>query len=117
MVMKIINKKARFGGALGIIIAIILAFLSSVLSIIGPDKLKDMTNEITIGLMGKINLDKVKIIGLLLIIFYSASFIFNYFQGFLMATVTQKFSKKLRTEISVKINKLPLKYFDKNFLS
>ena len=97
-----------------IIISIILAFLSSILSIIGPDKLKDMTNEITLGLMGKINLDKVKSIGLLLIIFYSLSFIFNYFQGFLMATVTQKFSKKLRGEISIKINKLPLKYFDKN---
>ena len=97
-----------------IIISIILAFLSSILSIIGPDKLKDMTNEITLGLMGKINLDKVKNIGLLLIIFYSSSFIFNYFQGFLMATVTQKFSKKLRGEISIKIKKLPLKYFDKN---
>ena len=97
-----------------IIISIILAFLSSILSIIGPDKLKDMTNEITLGLMSKINLDKVKNIGLLLIIFYSSSFIFNYFQGFLMATVTQKFSKKLRGEISIKINKLPLKYFDKN---
>ena len=97
-----------------IIISIILAFLSSILSIIGPDKLKDMTNEITLGLMGKINLDKVKSIGLLLIIFYSSGFIFNYFQGFLMATVTQKFSKKLRGEISIKINKLPLKYFDKN---
>ena len=97
-----------------IIIAIILAFLSSILSIIGPDKLKDMTNEITMGLMGKINLNKVKSIALLLVIFYSLSFIFNYFQGFLMSTVTQKFSKKLRSEISIKINKLPLKYFDSN---
>ena len=97
-----------------IIIAIVLAFLSSILSIIGPDKLKDMTNEITTGLMSSINLNKIKSIALLLVILYSTSLIFNYFQGFIMATVTQKFSKKLRTEISVKINKLPLKYFDKN---
>ena len=97
-----------------IIISIILAFLSSILSIIGPDKLKDMTNEITSGLMGKINLKSIKSIALLLVIFYSASFIFNYFQGFIMSTVTQKFSKKLRSEISIKINKLPLKYFDNN---
>ena len=97
-----------------IIIAILLAFLSSILSIIGPDKLKDMTNEITNGLMSSINLNKIKSIALLLVILYSTSLIFNYFQGFIMATVTQKFSKKLRTEISVKINKLPLKYFDKN---
>lgn len=97
-----------------IIIAVILAFLSSVLAIIGPDKLKDMTNTITNGLMGKIDLKKVKSIALLLVILYSLSFIFNYFQGFLMSTVTQKFSRKLRSEISDKINKLPLKYFDKN---
>lgn len=97
-----------------IIISILLAFLSSILAIIGPDKLKDMTNVITKGLMGKINLNKIKNIAFLLVVFYSLSFIFNYFQGFLMSTVTQKFSKKLRTEISVKINKLPLKYFDKN---
>lgn len=97
-----------------IIFAVILAFSSSILSIIGPDKLKDMTNEITMGLMSKINLNKIKSIALLLVIFYSASFIFNYFQGFIMSTVTQKFSKKLRTEISIKINKLPLKYFDNN---
>ena len=97
-----------------IIIAIVLAFLSSILSIIGPDKLKDMTNEITTGLMSSINLNKIKSIALLLVILYSTSLIFNYFQGFIMATVTQKFSKKLRTEISVKINKLPLKYFDRN---
>ena len=97
-----------------IVISIILAFLSSILSIIGPDKLKDMTNEITKGLMSNINLNKVKSIALLLVIFYSLSFIFNYVQGFLMSTVTQKFSKKLRSEISVKINKLPLKYFDNN---
>ena len=97
-----------------IIFAVILAFSSSILSIIGPDKLKDMTNEITMGLMSKINLNKIKSIALLLVNFYSASFIFNYFQGFIMSTVTQKFSKKLRTEISIKINKLPLKYFDDN---
>lgn len=97
-----------------IIISIILAFLSSILAIIGPDKLKDMTNIITTGLMGEIDLNKVKSIALLLVIFYALSFIFNYFQGFLMSTVTQKFSKKMRTEISTKINKLPLKYFDKN---
>lgn len=97
-----------------IIIAIILAFLSSIFSIIGPDKLKDMTNTITEGLMGNIDLNKIKSIALLLICLYSLSFIFNYIQGFLMSTVTQKFSKKLRGEISVKINKLPLKYFDSN---
>ena len=94
-------------------IALILSMASSILSIIGPDKLKDMTNVIVEGLMTGINLDKIKEIGLLLVCFYSLSLIFNYIQGLIMATVTNKFSYKMRSEISSKINRLPLSYFDK----
>ena len=94
-------------------IALILSMASSIFSIIGPDKLKDMTNVIVEGLMTGINLDKIKEIGLLLVCFYSLSLIFNYIQGLIMATVTNKFSYKMRSEISSKINRLPLSYFDK----
>lgn len=94
-------------------IALILSMASSILSIIGPDKLKDMTNVIVEGLMTGINLDKIKEIGLILVCFYSLSLIFNYIQGLIMATVTNKFSYKMRSEISSKINRLPLSYFDK----
>ena len=97
-----------------IIIAIILTTASSIFSIIGPDKLKDITDIITKGLMTGINLDEIKSIGLFLIIIYLLGAIFNYIQGFIMATINNKFSKKLRNEISNKINKLPLNYFDKN---
>lgn len=97
-----------------IIPALILAIISSIFSIIGPDKLSDITDEITKGLITGINLDKVKEIGIFLIIIYSLGAIFSYIQGFIMAIVTNKCAKKLRTEISDKINKLPLKYFDKN---
>ena len=96
-----------------ILIALILSMISSILAIIGPDKLKDMTNVITKGLMTGINLEKVKSIGLLLVCFYSLSLIFNYIQGLIMAHVTNKFSEQMRSEISVKINKLPLAFFDK----
>ena len=94
-------------------IALILSMASSILSIIGPDKLKDMTNVIVEGLMTGINLDKIKEIGLMLVCFYSLSLIFNYIQGLIMANVTNKFSYKMRSEISSKINRLPLSYFDK----
>jgi len=94
-------------------IALILSMASSILSIIGPDKLKDMTNVIVSGLMTGIDLEKIKEIGLLLVCFYSLSLIFNYIQGLIMATVTNKFSYKMRSEISSKINRLPLSYFDK----
>lgn len=97
-----------------IIPALILAIISSIFSIIGPDKLSDITDEITKGLITRINLDKVKEIGIFLITIYSLGAIFSYIQGFIMAIVTNRCAKKLRTEISDKINKLPLKYFDKN---
>ncbi len=97
-----------------IIPALILAIVSSIFSIIGPDKLSDITDEITKGLMTGINLDKVTEIGIFLIIIYSLGAIFSYVEGFIMAIVTNRCAKRLRTDISNKINKLPLKYFDKN---
>lgn len=95
------------------IIAFILSATSSILSIIGPDKLKEITNIIVNGISTSIDMKSIKSIGKILIIIYSLSFIFNYIQGFLMAIVTNKFSKGMRKKISTKINKIPLSYFDK----
>lgn len=97
-----------------ITIAVILSVFGAFLTIIGPDKIKEIVNEITKGIMTGINLDKVKSIGIFLLIIYTLSAIFSYFQGFIMATVANKFSWKLRNKISKKINRLPLKYFDNN---
>lgn len=97
---------------LAILAAIIFAATSAICSIIGPDYLRDITNEITKGLMTKINLDNIKNIGYFLITIYSISAVLGYAQGFIMTTITNKFSKKLRAEISTKINHLPLRYFD-----
>ncbi len=95
-----------------IIPSIILACTSSIISIIGPDKLKEITDIIAKGIMTGIDVDKVKEIGTFLIIIYLLGAIFNYIQGFIMATVTNKCSKSLRSEIGEKINKLSLRYFD-----
>lgn len=97
-----------------ILIAIILASIGSVFSIIGPDKIKEITNIIVSGLNGEINLDKIKSISLFLVIIYLIGAICSYLENFIMATVTNRFAKKLRGDISTKINKLPLKYFDNN---
>ncbi|MBR1376232.1 MAG: ABC transporter ATP-binding protein [Bacilli bacterium] len=96
-----------------IVIALTLSMTSTVLAIIGPDKLKEITNVITAGLATSIDLTKIKEIGLFLLIIYLASLLFDYIQGVIMAIVTNKFSKKMRGEIAIKINKLPLSYFDK----
>lgn len=62
----------------------------------------------------KMNLEKIKNISLILLMLYLASAIFNFFQSFIMASVSNNFAKELREKISIKINKLPLKFFDKN---
>lgn len=96
-----------------IIPAFILAMISAIFSIIGPGKLSDITDIITEGMVTGIDLDRITKIGIFLIIIYSLSTIFGYIQGFIMATVTNKFSYQLRDKISKKINRLPLRYFDK----
>lgn len=105
-----------------ILIALVIAALGAVLQIISPDKLKDMTNEIMKGLpalvdgvpiIGAIDFTRVFNIGILLVIFYAAAAVFSFVENFMMATVTAKISKNMRTGVSQKINKLPFKYFDK----
>lgn len=95
-----------------ILIAVILAAISSVMTIAGPDQISKITDEITKGLISKINLERVTQIAIFVGSLYVISGLLGYAQSFIMATVTQKFSKKMRNEISSKINKLPLKYFD-----
>lgn len=96
------------------LLAVSFAVLGSVLSIIGPNKISDLTNTIMQGIMTGIDMDAIKSIGLFLLIIYLLSAIFSYLQDYIMAVVTNKFSYKLRGEISSKINRLPLRYFDKS---
>ena len=99
---------------IAIVISFILAILSSILSIMAPNKLADLTDEISKGLMGMMDLDAVKAIAIFLAIIYIASALFNFIQSIIMTEVANIFAKSLRTRISKKINKLPLRYFDKN---
>jgi len=105
-----------------IIIALIAAAAGTLFQIIGPDKLKDLTNEISKGLpalvngapvLGSIDFTAVEKIAWTLVGFYAAAMLLNLAQGQIMATVTQHISKKMRTDISLKINRLPLRYFDR----
>ena len=105
-----------------IIIALVLGAAGTVCQIVGPDKLKDMTNEITKGLpamvhgrpvMNSIDMDAVCRIGWTLVALYVGYAVLCYLQSWLMADVTQRTAQRLRQEISGKINRLPLKYFDK----
>ena len=104
-----------------ILIAVVASVIATILQIIGPDKLKLITDEITKGLpkmikgkpvMASIDMDQVKSITMMLVIFYGSSLLLNLLQRFIMADVTQKISKSFREKIAVKINKLPFSYFD-----
>lgn len=97
-----------------IIAALVMATGATILSIIGPNQIRKVTDLITEGMAGSIDLAAIGAICLGLALIYSISFFFSYAQGFTMATVTQRVSKKLRGDISQKINRLPLKYFDTN---
>lgn len=96
------------------IIAMILGILSSVCSIIGPNKISKLTDTITKGLITGIDLNEVTKIAISILMLYIISAVFNFLTSFIMATTANKLAKKLRTNISKKINKLPLKYFDRH---
>ena len=104
-----------------ILIAVVASVIATILQIIGPDKLKLITDEITKGLpkmvkgkpvMAAIDMDNVKSITIMLVIFYGSSLLLNLLQRFIMADVTQKISKSFREKIANKVNKLPFSYFD-----
>ena len=105
-----------------ILVALLLSAFGTVLQILGPNQLGNMANEIMVGLpvmvegvpiLGAIDFETVTRIGLLLVFFYVSSLVFNFAQGYIMTTITQRISEKMRSDISQKINKLPLSYFDK----
>ncbi len=94
-------------------VALVFAVASTVFQIIGPKILGDMTNEAYVILFGQqIDMAQISYWGLWLVILYALGAIFNYIQGFIMSTISVKITQKLRSQISEKINKLPLKYFD-----
>ncbi len=75
-------------------------------------KLDELPDSIKKVIEPEMNMDKIKDIGLVLVIIFGLSALFGFFQSFIMATISNNFAKSLRSSISVKINKLPLKYFD-----
>ena len=119
------EKAKDFGGAIknlfayirgylpAIIIATVFSAAGTVLNVIGPDKMKKITTLIAEGTMTGIDKEAVFKIAITLVIMYGAGAVLNLLQGVIMADVTQKTSKSLRTDISRKINRLPLSYFDK----
>lgn len=94
-------------------IASALALAGAVLNLIGPGKLGEISDIITAGIAGTVDMGAIQSIGLFLVILYALGFILNFAQGFLMANVTQYATAKMRADVSDKTDRLPLKFLDR----
>lgn len=103
---------------IGLILVIIFAIGSTIFNIAGPKILGKATTEIFTGLVGKvsggvgIDFDKVARILISLMCLYLTSAVFSFIQGYIMTGVSQKLTYRLRKEVSEKINRMPMNYFD-----
>ena len=112
--MKVLKKGKKFLPAM--IIASVLAIVSSVIAIISPQRLSTMVDIIQEGIrsIDGINFNKFLTQGIILLVFFITMAACSYTQQFIMADITQKMSYLLRKEINEKIDRLPLSFFDKN---
>ena len=92
--------------------SLVLAALGAILTIAGPEQLKNVTNLISTSLYTSIDLKEVGRLSLFLVGIYALSGLFNYIQHYIMATVTLDLSRKLRNDLSGKINRVPMKLFN-----
>ena len=95
-----------------VLLALVLAALSAVLTIIGPDQVGKIATIMSDGLFSGIDLAAVARVGVLLAVIYGLSALFGFIQHYIMASVTLKMSYRMRAELSEKINRVPQKYFN-----
>lgn len=109
---KTLVKAFRYMGSLPLVIlALILAALAAVMTIVGPDKIGQMTDIISDGLVGGIDMSALAGVGFTLIGIYLVSALATYVQHYIMATLTLRASRKMRRDLSAKINRVPLMQF------
>ena len=95
-----------------IIIAMLCALTGTAIALIGPGQIQKITDYITSGMMTGIDLEGVTATCTLMIVLYGVSWVMNFTQHFIMATVSQNISRRFRTDITNKTNRMPLSYFD-----
>jgi len=102
------------------ILTSVIAIISAVLGVFGPRVLAGATDEVFAGLMltaqglGSINFNRIATIMFTMMALHGFNILFNYLQGYIMAGVSARVTYRLRNQLSEKIHRLPLKYFDKN---
>lgn len=105
--------KEYMRSSIGIMLfALVLAALSAVMTIIGPNKIGDMATLMSDGLTTGIDLNAIARLGIFLAVIYALSALFGFIQHYIMANETLKMSYRMRGELSEKINRVPQKYFN-----
>ncbi|WP_199773980.1 ABC transporter ATP-binding protein [Streptococcus pluranimalium] len=94
------------------VLAIMFTICSSIITVIGPDKLKEITDVITEGIVSTVDMAKIKDIGFQLAFLYGGGALLSYSASFIISTMIQHFSQRMRIAIAEKINRVPLSYFD-----
>lgn len=94
------------------IVALVFSAVGTIMSLVTPDILKQITDLITVGLTGTMDLDSIASIGVTLIVIVAIGCVLMFLETYILATVTQRTASNLRKDISRKINRLPLRYFD-----
>lgn len=96
------------------ILTLLLSALSSILALLGPYFISEMTDLIQKGLSMEMDIERIRNIGFILIAIYLISGIFTFFENYMMATVSQRCAQMFRMDISRKMNRIPLRYFDQS---
>ena len=96
------------------IITAMLSVISSALTLTGPYFISDMTDLIQQGITSTMDMDEIGRLGAILIAIYLISGLFNFFENYMMATVSQRCAQMFRRDISRKLNRIPLHYFDRS---
>ena len=97
----------------GIIAAIVFTVAGNILQVISPGWMSRLVDEVKTGIEGMLNIDAVWRIAAVLILLFACSALLGFLQNYIMATITAKTSRGMRSAILNKINRLPLKFFDK----
>ena len=95
-----------------LILASLCSILASLLNLVGPELLRRITDLITAGITGQMDLDAVREASILMAVCYLIAFFFSYGEGFCMLGLAQSIAKRMRSDIAGKLNRLPLRYYD-----
>ena len=95
------------------IAAVVMAIAGSVLTVISPHYIGEITDAIAAGIMGNMDMDRVRTLVIISVAIMLGSFVFSYVQARLMVVATQRTSQNMRTAINQKIDRMPLSYFDR----